>query len=100
MYRFPNSQLDIFETLQKMFDYLSYQNKPIFIYGDYHINMLASKPVSAEFSNIVKSYGFGLLVHEATRISKISRSSCLDICLTIRKDLCKYTLVGTYFTYK
>ena len=57
MYRFPNSQLDIFETLQKMCDIIFYQNKPIFISGNYNINMLSSEQVSVEFSNIIKSYG-------------------------------------------
>ena len=99
MYRSPNSQLGMFfETLQKICDIIFYQNKPIFISGNYNINMLSSEPASVKFSNKVKSYGFGLLVHEATRISKISRSSFLDNWLTNRKDLCKYTLADTYMS--
>nr|CAI5867342.1 unnamed protein product [Callosobruchus analis] len=48
-YRSPSSQLNIFfDCFAKALDFLSSQDKPIFIYGDFNIDILADDQVTAE----------------------------------------------------
>nr|CAI5831929.1 unnamed protein product [Callosobruchus analis] len=98
-YRSPNCQLNIFfDCFAKALDFLSSQDKPIFIYGDFNIDILADDQGSNEFLNLVNSYGYSFLNNLATRISKTYKNSCLDNCITKRKDFCTYSLWDTYMS--
>lgn len=99
MYRSPNSQLNIFfECLLNIFEKQTKYRKPIFIYGDFNIDILTNDYNMVEFSQLIGSYGFEFLVRRATRISKSNRNSCLDNCITNRPTECEVDLWDTYMT--
>jgi len=99
IYRSPSGQLDLFfQTLDKILELLNQKNKKIFIYGDFNIDLLLTDQATLEFSQLLNSYGLKYLVNKPTRISKISKSSCLDNCITNASIEANWSLWDTYMS--
>ena len=77
IYRPPNTSIDSFlENLEGVLNTMSHENKPIYIMGDYNIDILPHKlnNVSLKFLNTLSSYSFLPHINEPTRITNTCKS--------------------------
>ena len=99
IYRSPSSQVDLFLCqFTKVLNILHKYNKPVFIYGDFNIDILTKDQDSFKFDSLIKSFGLKILVDRPTRISKIHKNSCLDNCITNDATDCSFSLWDTYMS--
>ena len=63
-----------------------------------YIDLLSSDHASIEFTQLLNSYGLKCLVNVPTRISKITKSSCLDNCITNAVTESHWSLWDTYMS--
>ncbi|KAG5866924.1 hypothetical protein JTB14_022485 [Gonioctena quinquepunctata] len=97
MYRSPSGDPGIFLQILNHILNLLKTHKPIFIYGDFNINIKGNCNLTNEFCDTVSSFGCELLVYESTRITQNSET-CIDNCITDVRKASKITLVNSYMS--
>ncbi|KAG5888418.1 hypothetical protein JTB14_016322 [Gonioctena quinquepunctata] len=98
MYRSPSGDPGIFlQKLNHILNVLLKTHKPIFIYGDFNINIKDNCNLTNEFCDTVSSFGCELLVYESTRITQNSET-CIDNCITNVRKASEITLVNCYMS--
>lgn len=99
MYRSPGGQLDLFfEKFESILDFLNQKEKILFIYGDFNIDLLSTDRDSLDFIQLLNSYGLKALVDKPTRISKMTKNSCLDNCITNQGSQSSWSLWDSYMS--
>lgn len=80
VYRSPSSNAaDFCDALFLVLDKLSFENKNVFIMGDFNINLLDPvNPITSHYTSAFCSYGYESLINTPTRVVDNSSNSLLN----------------------
>lgn len=82
VYRAPNGDVEKFlQILAEILNILQKRQKRVFIYGDFNINLLSESKLKHDFSLLIGSFGYEILIKQPTRITENS-STCINNCLS------------------
>lgn len=82
VYRPPSGDINLFKNImEQLVAKVFYENKPIFITGDFNIELLKENKTGAEFATIMNSFNLFPTIKVNTRVTSTS-ASCIDNIFT------------------